>query len=149
MWFPIIVIAWGGFWAMSAQSALPAAPAITTQNEDLVVGNWTDGEVRLTVWKDEESYLGRIESCAQGPEYAEKMYSWRIGEAAFEVVYKEVRDGALVYRGVTRDWNPEAGSHELRTGFEILLKESDRGLELAITRGGDVIYFKPAGEAER
>ena len=139
----VMAVICSGVCLVSTAAVAPANPAVTIQS-DPMVGYWTDGVVLLRVWKDEQSFLGRIERCQQGAAFVEKMYSWRMGEAAFEVVSKEVKDGVHHFEGVTRDWNEMTRSHELRVGFEIQLHRTQRGLELAITRGGDTIYFTPA-----
>ena len=145
----ILLMAFAGCCLSILPISMPNATEGLSCQSDPMVGYWTDGEVLLRVWKDENSYLARIERCARGAEYAEKMYSWRIGEAAFEVVYAGRQDGARIYRGLTREWNPIEQSHELRTGFEISLHSEGSVLELAITRGGDTIYFRQAKEVDR
>ena len=116
---------------------------------DRIVGYWGDGIVTIRVWREEDSYLGRIERCIHGDQFAEKMYSWRIGVTAFEVLNKGTRDGALLYQGLAREWNAQDGRFELRADFELMLHSGREGPELAVDRGGDTIYFTPDTEGGR
>ena len=128
--------------AVLPQPPETAAEGASILQADRIVGYWGDGIVTIRVWREEDSYLGRIERCIHGDQFAEKMYSWRIGVTAFEVVYKGSSGGAQVYQGLTRDWNSQDGRFELRADFELQLHAGREGPELAVTRGGDTIYFR-------